>query len=215
MKYRAVIFDLDGTLLNTLGDLADSVNAVLRENHMPCRTIEEVQAFVGNGVAALVRRALPVGTERETQERCLARFKEYYAEHMAEKTAPYEGILPLLDRLKAEGYGIAVVSNKFDGAVRSLCRHYFGARVDVAVGESETRRAKPAPDSVLHAMQTLGVAPEECVYVGDSDVDIQTAAYAGIACISVCWGFRSRDQLKQAGATHTASTLPELYRLLT
>ncbi len=214
MHYRAVIFDLDGTLLNTLEDLADAVNHVLRERHFPLRSLEEIRTFVGNGVGLLMRRALPEGTEEAVFSGCLRDFKDYYAAHMEEKTAPYEGILPLLDRLKADGCRLAVVSNKFDGAVQGLCRRYFGERLDAAAGETEARRKKPAPDTVWYVAELLGVRPEECVYVGDSDVDIETAAASRMPCISVSWGFRTRQQLTEAGAARIAATPEELYRLL-
>lgn len=211
MKYKAVVFDLDGTLLNTLEDLADGVNAVLTKRGYPCRTTEEIRTFVGNGIGELVRLALPVGTEEATFTECLREFKTHYAAHMEDKTAPYAGILPLLDRLRADGYMLGVVSNKFDEGVKQLCARYFADRIDMPVGESEQVRRKPYPDSVYRVMEALEVTAEECVYVGDSDVDMQTAENAGLESIGVTWGFRSAEVLRKAGASCLADTPEELY----
>ncbi|MBQ3133901.1 MAG: HAD family hydrolase [Clostridia bacterium] len=210
MKYSVVLFDLDGTLLDTLGDLTAAVNYAMASKGFPARTIDEVRAFVGNGIANLIARSVPTGTDEQTVAACLANFRAYYAEHMAVHTAPYDGILPLLDRLKAAGCRVGVVSNKVDFAVRQLCEQYFGDRVDVAVGECEGLRCKPAPDTVQKALAALGVAADKAVYIGDSDVDIRTAENAGMPCISVDWGFRSRAFLQENGARVIVSTTAEL-----
>ena len=213
-RYRAVICDLDGTLLDTLDDLADATNYALRVNGCPERTREEVCRFLGNGVRLLISRAVPEGEQDPKFEAVLSTFRTYYAANSQHKTAPYPGILALLADLKAQGVRVAVVSNKFDAAVRDLCAHYFGELVDVAVGESPEVPKKPAPDTVLRAMSLLGVTPEETVFVGDSDVDVETAKNAGIPCVSVLWGFRDRAFLTAHGATAFAENADELAALL-
>lgn len=200
MKYEAILFDLDGTLLNTLEDLKDSCNAALEACGYAPRTLDEVRRFVGNGVGLLIRRALPEGTGEEEYSRCLALFKAHYQNNLDNKTRPYPGIEQALDALLARGYRIGVVSNKFDAAVKALCAHHF-PRIQVAVGEREGVRKKPAPDSALAAAQALGVRPASTLYVGDSEVDIQTARNAGMDCLSVDWGFRPEAVLREAGAT--------------
>ncbi|MCI9464843.1 MAG: HAD-IA family hydrolase [Lachnospiraceae bacterium] len=195
-----VIFDLDGTLLNTLEDLADSVNYALRQSHLPERTLEEVRNFVGNGVAKLMERAIPEGKDHPLYEETLQTFRQYYAVHCKDKTKPYEGIMDMLDVLCKDGYHLAIVSNKFDAAVKELSALYFGDRILASIGESEKVRKKPAPDTVYQALEELSVCAEQAVYVGDSDVDIQTAANVPMPCISVTWGFRSRERLLEAGA---------------
>ncbi|HIT00541.1 MAG TPA: HAD-IA family hydrolase [Candidatus Faecaligallichristensenella faecipullorum] len=200
MKYEAILFDLDGTLLNTLEDLKDSCNAALEACGYAPRTLDEVRRFVGNGVGLLIRRALPEGVGEEEWARCLALFKAHYQNNLDNKTRPYPGIEQALDALLARGYRIGVVSNKFDAAVKALCAHHF-PRIQVAVGEREGVRKKPAPDSALAAAQALGVQPASTLYVGDSEVDIQTARNAGMDCLSVDWGFRPEAVLREAGAT--------------
>lgn len=200
MKYEAILFDLDGTLLNTLEDLKDSCNAALEACGYAPRTLDEVRRFVGNGVGLLMRRALPEGVGEEEWARCLALFKAHYQNNLDNKTRPYPGIEQALDALLARGYRIGVVSNKFDAAVKALCAHHF-PRIQVAVGEREGVRKKPAPDSALAAAQALGVQPASALYVGDSEVDIQTARNAGMDCLSVDWGFRPEAVLREAGAT--------------
>ena len=212
--YRAVIFDLDGTLLNTLDDLAASTNAALRQFGYPERTVEEVRRFVGNGVRLLMVRALPQGEATPRFEEILAYFRQHYAAHCREATAPYPGIPALLARLRERGVRVAVVSNKFDAAVKDLCHAYFGGEVEVAVGESPAVAKKPAPDAVLAAMRELGVSPADTVYVGDSEVDVETARRAGVPCISVLWGFRDRAELVAHGATHFAPDTAALAALL-
>ena len=221
---HTVIFDLDGTLLNTLEDLADSTNYALSINGFPPRTLEEVRTFVGNGVGRLIHLAVPAGTPEQAEAKCLADFRAHYLLNMEHKTAPYPGILTLLDHLRDAGLGLAVVSNKFDGAVKGLCAAYFGARIPVAIGESLAVARKPAPDAVLRALVELeadpqgavylGCDPARAVYIGDSDVDILTAQNAGLPCISVAWGFRSREFLLAHGAKHIADSPADLEKLL-
>lgn len=201
----AVLFDLDGTLLDTLGDLHAAVNHVLAQFGYPQRTIEEVCRFVGNGAARLIRLAVPEG---ENWEPVLAAFQSHYAAHCNILTKPYDGILEVL-AVFGEKYPLAVVSNKPDRAVKELASIYFPALY--ARGESADCARKPAPDMVVKTMQALGV--ERCVYIGDSDVDIATARNAGVPCISVTWGFRSEEELRAAGATcfcHKPADLPQI-----
>lgn len=214
--FHTVIFDLDGTLLNTLLDLTDSVNYALSLHNLPVRTVEDVRTFVGNGVGQLVHRAVPDGTSEALESSCLADFRAHYLLNMEHKTAPYPGILDLLDALGNAGLSLAVVSNKFDGAVKGLCQTYFGTRIPVAasIGESQGVLRKPAPDTVFRALSELGVSPNGAVYVGDSDVDIQTAHNAGLPCISVSWGFRSRAFLAAHGASTIVDTPAALHKLL-
>ena len=209
-EYDAYIFDLDGTLLDTLADLAASTNYALCAHGMPVRTIDEVRRFVGNGVRRLMEQAVPMDTDEACFEAVLATFREHYLQHSLDTTQPYPGIMEMLGRLKAAGKATAVVSNKFDAATKALCRHFFGDLVDVAIGESERIRRKPAPDTVVEAMRLLGVERCQVVYVGDSDVDILTAEHSGIPCISVLWGFRDRDFLIRHGASVFVSSPDEI-----
>ena len=207
-KYKTYIFDLDGTLLSTLADLAASTNYALRTHHMPERSIEEVRRFVGNGVKKLMERAIPDGLNNPLFEETFATFRQHYMQHNLDTTQPYPGIMQLLEQLKAEGKNIAVVSNKFYAATRELCRHFFGDLVPVAIGEREDIRKKPAPDTVIEALRELGVDKEGAVYIGDSDVDIMTAKNSGMPCVSVLWGFRDKEFLLEHGAT-TLISQPE------
>jgi phosphoglycolate phosphatase len=159
--------------------------------------------MVGNGVATLIKRAVPTGTSEEDTARALDFFRKHYMKHSEDTTRPYDGILELLSSLKAKGKRIAVVSNKFDAATKALCNKYFPNLIDIALGENEAEgiRKKPAPDMVFKAMKQLNASPKECVYIGDSDVDLQTAKNSGIPCISVLWGFRTKEFLQAHGAT--------------
>ena len=207
-KYKTYIFDLDGTLLSTLADLAASTNYALRTHHMPKRSLDEVRRFVGNGVKKLMERAIPDGLNNPLFEETFATFRQHYMQHNLDTTQPYPGIMQLLEQLKAEGKNIAVVSNKFYAATRELCRHFFGDLVPVAIGEREDIRKKPAPDTVIEALRELGVDKEGAVYIGDSDVDIMTAKNSGMPCVSVLWGFRDKVFLLEHGAT-TLISQPE------
>lgn len=198
--YKAVVFDLDGTLLNTLEDLCDSVNYAMRKKGYPERTLEEVRCFVGNGVEKLITRAVPERVNFEETQEVLNIFKEHYKINSQNKTKPYDGVMKLLEELKDKGFKMAIVSNKFNDAVKVLNKEFFGEYIEYAYGESETIRKKPNPDAVFKALEDLEVAKEDAVYVGDSEVDILTAQNAGLDCISVAWGFRSRQELEMSGA---------------
>ena len=212
--YTTVIFDLDGTLLDTLEDLTDSVNYALTDAGYPGHTIEEVRMMVGNGVRTLMERAVPTGISTEAFEAVFAAFKEHYDQHCNDHTHPYDGIPELLHTLKAQGFRLAIVSNKVDSAVKTLRALYFNETIPVAIGEKEGIRRKPAPDTVVTALQELGASASDAVYVGDSDVDIQTAANAGMDCISVSWGFRDTAFLKAHGASLIIDHPQELPALL-
>ncbi len=209
-KCDTYIFDLDGTLLDTLGDLAASCNFALRSHSLPEHSVDDVRRFVGNGVRKLMERAIPQGEANPAFEDAYATFRRHYMEHNLDTTQPYPGIMALLKTLKDEGKNIAVVSNKFYAATRELCRHFFGDYVEVAIGERDGIRKKPAPDTVVEALRELGVGREGAVYIGDSDVDVQTAANSGMPCVSVLWGFRDRDFLIAHGAVTLISSPEEL-----
>ena len=223
MTYNTFIFDLDGTLLDTLGDLAAAVNYALRTHGLPEHSIDDVRRFVGNGVRKLMERAVPDGAGNPLFEDTFATFRQYYMAHSLDTTRPYEGIPEALATLKAHGCRLAVVSNKMMAATQALCSHFFPDTIEVAIGEHEAAgiRKKPAPDTVFAALRALNISPPDsggvrgglnAVYVGDSDVDIQTARNSGIPCISVLWGFRNRDFLQKNGAETFISTPSELLR---
>lgn len=210
--YNTYIFDLDGTLLDTITDLAASCNYALRTHGMPEHSVDDVRRFVGNGVRKLMERAIPHGAENPDFEATFATFREHYMDHSLDTTQPYPGIPEVLADLKARGCRLAVVSNKMMAATVELCRHFFPDTIEVAIGEHEAEgiRKKPAPDTVFAALRELGVEKDRAVYVGDSDVDVQTAANSGLPCISVLWGFRDRDFLIQHGAKTFISAPSEL-----
>ena len=212
MKYQAVLFDLDGTLLDTLEDMADALNRTMDSFALPHRSLQEVRSFVGNGARRLI--ALATGAGGDRLEEILAVYKEDYDRNCLVKTAPYPGIMQLLDQLHAAGCLVGIVSNKPDSTVQSLSEALFQGKADIAVGEKAGVRRKPAPDTVLAAMEALGVTRAETVYVGDSEVDIMTARAAGVPCISVTWGFRDRDALEAAGAETFADNCEALWALL-
>lgn len=210
MAYKAVLFDMDGTVLDTLEDLWAAVNVSLRRFSLPEASLEAVRAGLGNGAAHLIAAVTPAEQAAEV----LAFYKPYYDAHCNLRTRPYPGILPLMERLRARGVRQAIISNKPDPAVQELARAYFPGLLDSAVGESETVRRKPNPDAVLSAVRQMGLSVEDCVYIGDTEVDLATAKNAGMACIAVSWGFRSREQLLAAGATRIADTAKELEAML-
>lgn len=214
MKKKLIVFDLDGTLLDTLADLHASVNFALEKHGFPLRSIDEVRRFVGNGMALLISRAVPENTPDDIVSDVLKTFKAHYSLHSTDNTAPYEGIAELLAQLKAAGCRLGVVSNKADSAAKPIIAHYFPEVFDCVVGERDGVRKKPAPDSVLETMRILGCGKDETVYVGDSEVDIQTAKNVGCECVSVCWGFKSREFLEENGAELIAASAAELGRLL-
>ena len=211
-QYHTYIFDLDGTLLDTLDDLTAAVNYALRCYGMPEHSRDDVRRFVGNGVRLLMIRAVPDGEQNPRFEEVFDTFRQYYLEHSLDTTRPYDGIQETLMALKERGCRLAVVSNKFYVATQELCRHFFADTIEVAVGEHEAEgiRKKPAPDTVNEALSQLGVDRRDAVYVGDSDVDLQTARNAGLPCISVLWGFRDKDFLTANGATTFVATPKEL-----
>jgi len=225
-KYDTFIFDLDGTLLDTLQDLADSVNYALHQHRMPQHSLDDIRRFVGNGVRKLMERAVPDGAQHPEFETVFADFRQYYMHHSMDTTRPYDGIPELLQQLKQRGCRLAVVSNKMMAATQELVAHFF-PEIEVAIGEHEAEgiRKKPAPDTVYEALRQLnarsalsgyscggmeGVSSSSAVYVGDSEVDIQTARNSGLPCISVLWGFRDQQFLKENGATTFVATPQEL-----
>ena len=211
-QYKLAVFDLDGTVLDTLSDLADSMNAVLLEGGYPTHTREAICSFVGNGIRNLVERALPQSTPEGEVLAVYESFKSYYGAHCAEKTAPYEGVLPMLSRLRREGIRTAVLSNKADFATKALCQRYFGGLFDLVAGEREAEgvRKKPAPDALFSMMRQLAVMPAETVYIGDSDVDVLTAQNAGVDALFVSWGFRDATFLQAHGAIRIFDTAEAL-----
>lgn len=211
MNYDTYIFDLDGTLLDSLTDLAISCNYALRINNMPERTIDEVRCFVGNGVKKLMERAIPNGLQNPAFEKTYADFRQHYLVHNLDNTKPYPGIIPLLKRLHSEGKNIAVVSNKFYAATQDLVKHFFDEYITVAIGERENIRKKPAPDTVFEALRQLNASPAGAVYIGDSDVDVMTARNCNIPCISVLWGFRTKEFLIKNGATTFVTAPDEIF----
>ena len=214
MRYKAVLFDMDGTVLDTLGDLANAINHILTEYRMPERSLSEVAHFLGNGAAHLVRSAVPEGTDEALWREMLAVYQPWYDSHCDILTAPYPGILALMEALKAAGVKQAVISNKQDSAVRMLAAQHFPGLLETAVGESATVRRKPNPDAVLAALEAMGVEKRDAVYVGDTEVDIETAKNAGLDCAVVGWGFRTEEQLHAAGAGRIFRTADELRRWL-
>ena len=200
-EFETYVFDLDGTLLETLKDLAASTNYALRTYNMPEHSIEDVRMFVGNGVKKLMERAIPNGIENPQFEDVYATFRQHYLEHNLDTTKPYEGIPELLAELKARGKKLAIVSNKFYAATQELARHFFSDTIEVAIGERENIKKKPAPDTVIEALRQLGASRETAVYIGDSDVDIMTAKNCDMPCTSVLWGFRDKEFLMEHGAT--------------
>ena len=209
-KYKAVIFDLDGTLLDTLKDLQEGTNYALRVNGMPERTLDEIRRFVGSGARKLIERVIP-GCEKEgVFEKVMEDFGVYYKEHCKDNTAPYPGIMEMLTELKSRGYALGVVSNKPDFAVQELIPEYFPDTFASVSGERKGVAKKPAPDLIYEAIKKLGVAKDEAIYVGDSEVDLEAAANAGIPCISVSWGFKGRDFLEEHKAEIIVDTPEEI-----
>lgn len=226
-KYKAVIFDMDGTLLDTLTDLRASLNYALKACGYPERTLEEVRAFIGDGVAELIVRAMPdelkSGIEEDEDKKqafisaCAEvgdEFRKYYIDHGEDNTRPYAGIMSLLGALKKRGIKTAVVSNKVQEAVERLNERLFAGLIDAAVGDGMGRKLKPAPDMLLEAMSRLGIGKDEAVFVGDGDADIHAAKNAGLPCISVCYGYRTQEFLKEHGGEVFAHDVRELASLL-
>lgn len=214
MSYKAVLFDMDGTLLDALEDLCDSTNHALAQMGYPLRGIEEIRRFIGNGAEKQIRRAVPEGTSEGKIMETLAAFRAYYQDHCQIKTKVYDGLLDVLSELKEKGVKMAVVSNKPDAAVKKLSREYFGDRLDYAIGPSDGVRCKPYPDMAEEALKALGVEKKDAVFVGDSEVDVQTGLNAGLDVIAVSWGFRSREVVIEAGAKMIADDASELEKLI-
>lgn len=213
-NYDTVIFDLDGTLLNTLEDLADAVNFVMRANQYPERTVEEVRCFVGNGIRRLMEQAVPKHVIGEEFERVFEEFKNYYTEHCQIKTCAYEGIMSLLSCLYEKRYAMAIVSNKNHAAVCELNDIYFKEYINVAIGQKDGIRKKPAPDTVIQALKELGKDKEKAIYVGDSEVDFATAKNSGMDCALVTWGFRTVEELAEFSPTAFIDKPEELLGVL-
>ena len=211
---KTVIFDLDGTLLYTLEDLKDSVNFALSKFNYPKKNLEEIRNFVGNGVKVLMELSIPQGKNNENFDKCLTIFKTHYAQNMYNKTKPYDGIIEMLENLQQQGFRTAVVSNKFDLATKELCKKYFAQKIEIAIGESENIRKKPAPDSIFKVMEILNSNKNSTYFVGDSEVDIQTAQNANIKCISVTWGYKDKEFLLKNGAKFLANSPKEILEII-
>lgn len=214
MSYNTLIFDLDGTLLNTLDDLTNSVNYALHKLNFPTRSSEEICSFVGNGVEKLIELSVPEKTSYDQFAKCLLIFKKHYSENMRNETRPYDGIISLLEYLKKNNYNMAIVSNKFQEGVTDLNNHYFSDYIDVAIGKSPEMRKKPYPDTVLAAIDKLGASKENCLYIGDSEVDIKTAQNANIKSVGVAWGFRGKSLLEKLGANYVIDTPQDLISII-
>ena len=213
-KINTVVFDMDGTVLNTLDDLTVSMNYVLEKFNMQGHTLDEYKAFFGNGIEYAMRKSVPEGTDDETISRMLPVFKEHYDKHCLDKTRPYDGILELMHSLKTKGYKMAIVSNKIDSAVKELQKKFFADLVDVAIGEKPGIKRKPAPDTVNEALRLLNSSPDEAIYIGDSEVDFATAKNSGLPCISVLWGFRDKEYLETIGAGTFAEKPEDILKIL-
>lgn len=214
MNYNTLIFDLDGTLLDTLDDLTNSVNYALERLDLPTRSKDEIRSFVGNGVEKLVELSVPEKTSYDQFAKCLLLFKKHYSENMQEQTKPYDGIIELLNYLKKNNYNMAIVSNKFQEGVTDLNNHFFSQYIDVAIGKSPKMRKKPYPDTILSAIDELGVSKENCLYIGDSEVDILTAKNANVKSVSVTWGFRNENLLRESGANYIINSPQDLISIL-
>lgn len=214
MKYKAVIFDMDGTILNTLEDLKNATNYSLRQFGMPERSLEEVRMFVGNGIRKLVERAVPAGTPKEKIDQILDVFLEYYEIHSADNTSPYPGILELVEKLKKSGIKTAVSTNKADVPAQELGREYFNGIFDLIVGQQDGLKVKPAPDSVNKILSILDIQKKDAIYIGDSDVDVQTAKNSGLDFIGVSWGFRGREFLEKNGSKNIVDNANEILDLV-
>ena len=210
MKYNTYIFDLDGTILDTLLDLANAVNFAMHSKGFPERTVKEVRSFIGNGIKVLIKRAVPQGTSEEDYAEALEIFTKYYLEHIADYTKPYDGIIDVINELKKKGCKTAVVSNKAHFAAQAVVKDFFGDIFDVVTGKMDEFPAKPEPDSLVYTIKTLGVEKKDCIYIGDSDVDVLTAHNAGIECIGVTWGNRDENVLLESGAEYIAHTPKEI-----
>ena len=213
MKYKALIFDMDGTILYTLDDLTDSINYAHEKLNLPKRQVDQVVNWVGNGIGLLVERALP-DDKKHLKEQALKLFFEYYSVHSMDKTRPYDHIIDLLKEVKARGYKTAVVSNKEINAAKGLAKQFFDGLFDCVMGEMPFVAKKPAPDMVYLALKELDEGAENAVYIGDSDVDYQTAVNANLPCISVSWGFKSKEFLQDLGAKTIVDTPMQILEVI-
>ncbi len=211
---NTIIYDLDGTLLNTIEDLTESINFALKIFNLPQKTVGETAKALGNGIKKLVELSVPCGQNNPQFKQILEVFTKHYTANMHNKTKPYDGIIDMLKTFKTKGFKQAIVSNKIDGAVQELNEIFFKNYILAAAGESQSVRKKPAPDSVFAVLKKLNSAPATAVYIGDSEVDIQTAQNAGLPCISVSWGFRQKDFLLKNGAKYVADTPQQIYAIL-
>lgn len=214
MKITTILFDMDGTLLDTIEDMADSLNKTMKEFGFPPRTLSEVTSFVGNGAKMLVEKSVPSSASDDVKKEFLHAYQKNYLNNLQNKTKPYDGIMELLKELSHKGYKLGIVSNKPDAGVKSLSHTYFSTYIKTAIGEAPSAKRKPAPDGVYKALEELQSKKEEAVYVGDSEVDILTAKNAGVTYIGVTWGFRSRETLVEEGAVHLIDSPKELIPLL-
>lgn len=214
MKYELIVFDMDGTILDTLEDLKNSMNYTLKLHNMPVRTLDEIRSFVGNGIRKLIERAVTEGTSNEKIEVIHKDFMSHYEIHCADFTRPYDGVIDLIKELRNRGYKTAVVSNKADAAVQDLCVQYFPGLFDLAIGERPEIAKKPAADMVNLALEQLKSSGEKAVYIGDSDVDVATAKNSNLDMIAVDWGFRTRDFLIEQGAEIIVSKPEEILELV-
>ena len=214
MKYTTIVFDCDGTLLDTLTDLRNAVNYVLRAHDLPERSVSEVKAALGNGVAHLMRQSLPDSISEAQFNTYLDEFKAYYGEHLQDYTAPYPGMLNVLDTLRAKGYKLAIVSNKIQEGITPLNKEYSGDRLPVAIGERPGLQRKPAPDMVLQALKELDSTQDESIYIGDSEVDVATAKNSGLLCIGVTWGFRDEQLHKDLGVKQIARKAEDIVTII-
>ena len=214
MNYNTLIFDLDGTLLNSLDDLADSVNHALEKLNYPLRSKEEICSFIGNGIEKLIELSVPEKTSYDKFAECLFLFKIHYSKNLKNKTKPYDGIMELLEYLKENEYKMAIVSNKFQDGVTELKDQYFSEYIQVAIGKSSERRKKPYPDSVLKAIEDLNSSKDKCLYIGDREVDFKTARNANIDFAGVAWGFRDKKILEDLGSDYIINTPNDLISIL-
>ena len=213
-QFNTFVFDLDGTLLNSLQDLAVSTNWALQQNGFPCHSTDNIRMFVGNGVKKLIERALPADIDEDSFQKVFDDFKQHYLVHSLDNTVPYDGIIPLLQTLSQHQKHIAVASNKLQAGVTLLHQRFFADYIPLAIGESTEMPKKPAPQMLLHAADYFHTPLSKCLYIGDSDVDVATARNCGMTCLSVLWGFRDKEFLMQHGASHFVTTPCEMLSLL-
>ena len=214
MKIKAVLFDLDGTLMNTLEDLTDSTNYILEKHNFPKRTIKEIRSFVGNGIKKLMERAVPQNTDEKIINECYEEMLTYYKENSLIKTAPYVGTKEIVEKLHQEGFKIAIITNKAQNSADIIAEKFFGKSVDLVIGDDKKMPLKPDPAGIEKALEYFKISKDEAVYVGDSEVDLQTGTNGNLKTILVLWGFRDRDFLEEKGGKVFAETVEELENLI-